>query len=218
MRTIARQKGFSLLETMVVVAIISIVTAAAVLESQGSIANYHANAALDTVVGQLRVARQLAITQRRCVTVTFNTSDSTFNPALPSVAYQVDYAAVACPGLAAENSGVNGGLMTQPLLDRATYWNMGGIAVPDTPMAFGNCGGNYGVCINGVSNPTSTMMFNASGQFTDFTGVNPINGTVFIGIPASTISSDNVRAVTIMGATGRVRPYTYLGAASGWIE
>lgn len=212
MRTIPRQKGFSLLETMVVVAIITIVTAAAVLQSQGSIVNYRANSALDTVTGQLRVARQLAISQRRNVVVTLNTLDATYNPNLPSVVYQVQ------PGSAAENGGVAPAAVRVPLLDRATFWNMGGMAVPDTPMAFGICGGNYGICVGGVSGGPGVMMFNATGQFTDFTGVNPINGTIFIGIPASTISSDNVRAVTIMGATGRVRPYTYLAGATGWIE
>lgn len=218
MRTTSRHNGFSLLESMVVVAIISIVTGMAVLQWQGSRLSYQANAAMDTVSGQLRVARQLAIAQRRCVTVFLSSSDSTYTPALPSVAYLVDYTATACPGIAADNTGVTGQTMRQPLLDKATYWNMGGQTIPDTPMAFGTCSGNYGVCINGVSGGPTTMMFNSTGQFTDFTGVNPINGTIFIGIPANKISSDNVRAVTILGATGRVRPYTYLAGGAGWME
>lgn len=205
-KTRRREEGFSLLETVVVVAIILVVAASALIQTAGSLESSKCNAAMDTVMSQLRVARQLAISQRRNVQVFFNPSDNFYNPPLPSVSYQV----LAGTGV---NGGANGPLVRMPLLDRATF--MGFPNVADTPMGFGICGGNYAVCVGGVEGGLATMQFNATGQFTDLTAVNPLNGTIFIGIPDPNPSVTNFRAVTIMGATGRVRPYTFLGPVGG---
>jgi len=59
------------------------------------------------------------------------------------------------------------------------------------------------------------MQFTSTGQFTDATGVAPLNGTVFIGVPSQVRTA---RAVTVMGSTGRVRPYTYVGGTTIWTE
>jgi prepilin-type N-terminal cleavage/methylation domain-containing protein len=212
------QQGFSLVETVIVVALILIVTATAVIQTTGSLEASKCNNAMDTVMSQLRVARQLAISQRRNVQVFFNPSDNFYNPPLPSVTYQVlagvgaNAGAVATPLQAISGTAI----VKMPLLDRVTY--MGFPGVPDTPMGFGTCAGNYGVCIGGAQGGPTIMQFNATGQFTDSTGVTPLNGTIFIGIPDPKVSSANFRAVTIMGATGRVRPYTWLGSSLQWQE
>ena len=78
--------------------------------------------------------------------------------------------------------------------------------VPDTPMGFGTCSGASAICINGSGSLTN-MVFTPTGQFSDG-GNNIYNGTVFLGIPGQIATA---RAVTIMGNTGRVRPYTYIG-------
>jgi len=65
------------------------------------------------------------------------------------------------------------------------------------------------------------MYFTSTGQFgADQLGSTVYNGTVFIGIPNQPATA---RAVTIMGSTGRVRPYTFIGPVNGtpqqvWIE
>ena len=82
--------------------------------------------------------------------------------------------------------------------------------VPDTPMGFGNKAAIY---IGNTGGGPAFMEFTSTGQFTDQTGFNTLNGTVFIGVTGQT---NTARAVTIMGGTGRVRPYTYIG--SSWIE
>jgi hypothetical protein len=56
------------------------------------------------------------------------------------------------------------------------------------------------------------MKFNSTGGFVD-AGSNPINGTVFVGL---TGRQDTARAVTVLGATGRVRQYHWTG--SQWME
>lgn len=196
--TMRYQKGFSLIETLIVVGIISILTAVTLYQSFGTTENYVANSALDSVIGQLRVARQIAISQRRPVQVTITAVSSDHN--LPAVSYTTDITAGS--GVASENA-----LGVQPsgnsVLPRQTQFMLE-TNVPDTPMAFGMCGP---ICIGGVSGGPGTMYFSPTGQFSqDTAGVIPLNGTIFIGIPSR---PDTARAVTILGGTGRVRPYTF---------
>jgi prepilin-type N-terminal cleavage/methylation domain-containing protein len=191
------QKGFSMIETVVVVGIISVVTAITVYQSFGTMESYEANTALDSVIGELRVARQIAISQRRPVQVFITPVSTDHN--LPAVSYTTD---VAGTGLAGENTG-GFAPSGNTILPRQTQFLLEP-SVPDTPMLFGTCAA---VCIGGVSGGPATMYFSPTGQFSqDTAGVIPLNGTIFIGIPGRT---DTARAVTILGGTGRVRPYTY---------
>jgi prepilin-type N-terminal cleavage/methylation domain-containing protein len=191
------QKGFSMVETLVVVGIICVVSGIAVYQSFGTMESYEANTALDSVIGQLRVARQIAISQRRPVQVTISPVSTDHN--LPAVSYTTD---VAGAGLAGENTGgyAPNGIAVLP---RQTQFMLE-TNIPDTPMNFGMCGP---VCIGGVSGGPTTMYFSPTGQFSqDTAGVIPLNGTIFIGVPGR---ADTARAITILGGTGRVRPYTF---------
>ena len=76
--------------------------------------------------------------------------------------------------------------------------------VPDTPMGFGN---SSPVLFENVSGGPPTMQFNSTGAFVD-AGNTLVNGTVFLGISGVPRSA---RAITILGATGRVREYHYDG-------
>jgi prepilin-type N-terminal cleavage/methylation domain-containing protein len=191
------QQGFSMVETLVVVGIISVLAAITVYQSFGTSESYEANSALDAVIGELRVARQIAISQRRPVQVTFSLISADHN--LPSVSYTTDTNGA---GLAAENTlGFTPSGST--VLPRQTQFMLE-TNVPDTPMAFGTCGP---VCIGGVNGGPGTMYFSPTGQFSqDPAGILPLNGTIFIGVPGR---ADTARAVTILGGTGRVRPYTF---------
>lgn len=192
-----REKGFSLLEAVVVIGIMMVLAGIAIVKSFGSAQTYEANSAMDTVVAQLRVARQLAITQRTNVQVFFVSSGSS---------QQVQYMVLKQPG----TNETNGPLINSSLPSQTAFMLTPG--VPDTPMNFGNQAAIY---IANTSGGPAFMQFTSTGQFTDQTGFNAINGTVFIGIPGQTSTA---RAVTIMGGTGRVRPYSYTGTATGWIE
>jgi hypothetical protein len=72
--------------------------------------------------------------------------------------------------------------------------------VPDTPDAFGR---NQAVDFGGAA----SVMFTSEGMLVDAAG-NPINGTIFLAIRGG---ANSVRAVTILGATGRVRGYRWNG-------
>jgi len=198
-------RGFSLLETLIVIGVMSILAAITLIKSFGSMESYRANSAMDVVISQLRIARQLAISQRRYVKVIFNTTSTP-----QSVSYQVQQGV-------GFNSGANGPMVTMILPNQTQFVMETG--VPDTPMGFGTCSGTSPVCIGGVS-CCPTTYFTPTGGFTDQYGTTVYNGTVFLGVPNLPYTA---RAVTIMGSTGRVRPYTFIGPAGGasnlvWIE
>jgi len=197
-KTNGREKGFTLVESVIVVAIMMIMLSLAIIESFGSMESYRANAAMDVVLSQLRVARQLAISQRRNVTINFNTAT---NP------QSVTYTIVPNPGDAVIPAPVTVSINPQVRIT-------GVPGESDTPMLFGTCAGTFGVCIAGVSGGPPVMEFTSVGQFTDNTGVNTLNGTIFLAVPGQ---MSTTRAVTIMGSTGRVRSYAYAGGSS-WTE
>jgi Tfp pilus assembly protein FimT len=76
--------------------------------------------------------------------------------------------------------------------------------VPDTPDGFGN---REAVDFGGAS----SLLFLTDGTLADEAG-DPVNGTVFVAVPGR---EDSVRAVTILGASGRIRSYRWSGTE--WI-
>jgi prepilin-type N-terminal cleavage/methylation domain-containing protein len=75
----------------------------------------------------------------------------------------------------------------------------------DTPDRFGNVtpkdfGG------------AATLTFMSDGMLVDQTG-NPVNGTLFLGVAGR---PETARAVTVLGATGRIRGYRWTG--SEWVQ
>ena len=71
-------------------------------------------------------------------------------------------------------------------------------------MAFGNVASVY---FGGQSPGPPMMKFTTNGSFIDG-GNTLVNGTVFMGIPGRVSTA---RAITILGATGRVREYHWDG-------
>lgn len=86
------------------------------------------------------------------------------------------------------------------LESNAQYALVPGVVV-DTPDGFGNS--------TAISFGAATrIMFGPNGDLIDNNGT-PVNGTVFLSIPNI---RESFRAVTVMGATGRVRAYRWNGA------
>ena len=197
MRRIRNQEnGFSLLEAVVVIGLMMVMMAFAIFKSTSMMPNYKADSAQDVVVSTLRQARQTAITQRRDVEVWI---DQTFSGT--DQVQHIKYQVVAISGD-----------QPQPLvsvgLPRGSQMVLEP-GVPDTPMGFGN---NAAVYIGNVGGGPPVMKFRSTGAYTDPV-YSPLNGTIFIGVPSQAFTA---RAVTIMGGTGRVRPYTWSGTT--WIE
>jgi prepilin-type N-terminal cleavage/methylation domain-containing protein len=183
------QRGFSLIELIVVIGVTVIGLAMAIIQTSGLLPNLKANGAMDQVSGVLRNARDTAMTQRRQVTVQFAGNN------------QITVTVI-------EPVGVSPATATD-LGSGAQFTLFAGL--PDTPMAFGTPT-NGGVYFGGVNGGPVGMQFMSTGQLVDANG-NPISGTVFLGMPGKTATA---RAVTVLGATGRIREYRWDGSA--WRE
>jgi len=184
------QPGFSLVEILVAVAIISIILGMALLNYGSILPNLKANSAMDQLLYQLRSARERAIAHRREVQVQFVGTN------------QLTITEIWLLGTAPPASTVSfeGG---------AQYIILPG--VPDLPAPF-NFGNTAPVYFGGLSGGPPIMKFSTTGALIDG-GNTLVNGTVFMGIPGK---PSTARAISILGATGRVREYHWDG--SQWQE
>jgi prepilin-type N-terminal cleavage/methylation domain-containing protein len=184
------QKGFSLLEILTALAIISIILAMAMLNYGSILPNFKANSAMDQLLYQLRSARERAIAHRREVQVQFvGTNQLTVKelwlvgtaPAATTVSFEGGAQYMVFP------------------------------SVPDIPAPF-NFGNSAPVYFGGLSGGPPIMKFSTTGALIDG-GNTLVNGTVFMGIAGR---PSTARAISILGATGRVREYHWDG--SQWQE
>ncbi|HKT47782.1 MAG TPA: prepilin-type N-terminal cleavage/methylation domain-containing protein [Candidatus Acidoferrales bacterium] len=201
----ARERGFSLIELLMVVVIVSVLAATAVIVTVGTSRNTKANNAMDAVVTALRTGRQLAVGKRRNVLVTF-TAPNQIQLALQPLPGEPPPTPMAPIYL---NDNARGGLQFAVVVPK------------DVPGGVGN-----GQAITLVDSTTGgapfAVMFNSSGTFVGSIALpsyatvgnnNPVNGTVFVGLPGY---PETARAITILGSTGRVRTYFWTGTA--WQE
>ena len=201
-----RQQGSSIVEVVTVVAIMLTLSAMAIISGTRPSQSTNANSAADTVVDALHAARQLAISKRRNVLVSFNAPNTVAMSVQP---LPTDPAPAAIPSVQL-NSGAIGG---------AQFYLMPG--VPNTPMAplgFGNANAIDLEPVNGGA-VGQAIMFTSSGSLVgagtaapaNYYAVgnnDPINATIYIGVPGVPVSA---RAITVVGATGRVRAYFWTG-------
>src|ERR1700694_1611595 len=207
-RRIEPQSGFSLVELIIVVFIAFTLMGAAVVLTDTTQRGYKANVARDLVVTQLRMARELATSKRRNVRVDFTPPNQ--------LQVTVQYLPGEAPGNPIKPVYLNNA--DHGLTNGSQFYLFP--TLPDTPMAFGNTqainlaqpsgGGAWGVMFttSGALVGTSSLAaMNLIGNS------NPVNASIFIGIPPKTSTA---RAVTVLGATGRVRSYSWNGTQ--WIE
>jgi len=182
------QRGFSLLEILTALAIISVVATMGMLNYSTILPNFKANSAMDQLLYQLRSARERAIAHRREVQVQFvGTNQLTIT--------ELWLVGTAPP---ATTVSFEGG---------AQYIVFGSpTAIPDLPAPF-NFGNSAAVYFGGLSGGPPIMKFSTSGSLIDG-GNTLVNGTVFMGIPGK---PSTARAISILGATGRVRQYHWDG-------
>jgi len=198
---VRRQRGISMVEVLVVVAIALTVGGMAVVGLTPTLQEFRANSAASEVVDVFRQAREYAITYRRYVQITFP------NYAANGANNQLQ---IIVKNSMTPNAGADVVLTTVTLSGRATFQLEAG--VPDTPDAFGNA---TAVNFAGVDGgPPAGMFFQADGTFVSATG-NYINGSVFMG---DTNIVPTARAVTVLGATGRVRSYHIGAGGNNWFE
>lgn len=173
------QKGVSLLEMMVVVAIMGILGSMAMIEAMIARRAMQADSGMRLVMAQLNTARERAITERRFMQVNFLGVNS------------VQVTRIEVP------AGTTV-LTTVWLEGKVEFSDL--TAVADTPDAFGNAAPvSFGAA--------PAIMFGTDGSLIDNTGA-PVNGTIFLAIANEPKS---YRAVTVLGAVGRIRAYRWSG-------
>ena len=177
------ERGISLIEIMVAVAIIGVLTSMAVIQIGAVRPGLQADGGMRVVMSALNAARETAISQRRRVEVTFN--DGYW---VRVTRHNLDNTTTVLTDVPFEG-GVRFGLAPQ---------------VEDTPDGFGN--------LSAISfGNADTVMFNTEGMLVDNSGV-PVNGSVFLLIPAgNSYQAGSFRAVTVLGSTGRVRGFRWNG-------
>ena len=175
-RTFTDQRGFTLIEMMIVVAIGLVIAGMAIGGVQGMLKTSRADSGLTQLATGLRNARELSVSNRRNIQVTFgaNTIMST----------RID------------TGGGTTLLRTVTLEGRNKFQAPPTTVTLDTPDAFGKTDSS------GINLGTKTpAMFTTDGSLINQDG-DIINGSIFIGIPGDPLS---VRAVTIFGPTGAMR-------------
>ena len=181
-----KESGFSLVEAVVVIAIILILAATAVVQIQPTLKAAKANAALETTLGQLRQAHQSAVDLRRIYRVSF----------LPPRTIQIDQVSYDSTGSQVFN------FVSSIDLPNETQF----VVVPGIPTASGTPDG-LGTGQNAIDfsldygGGGTTVFFQKDGRATDSAGrLN--NGVVYIARPGELDSS---KAVSVLGASGRVK-------------
>jgi prepilin-type N-terminal cleavage/methylation domain-containing protein len=180
-RNIRWQGGYSLLELMVTLGIAGVLSSIALFQYGQWQPSLKAEGALRVLMAQMNTARELAISQRRFMRVTFT------NPNRVDIVRE-------------EVAGPN------PTTVIGTVFFEGGVTfalVPglaDTPDAFGKATPvDFGAA--------TQVRWGPEGTLNDQNG-NVLNGSVFISRAGMTTSA---RAVTVLGGTGRVRAYRWDG-------
>jgi prepilin-type N-terminal cleavage/methylation domain-containing protein len=206
------QQGFSVIELVIVVAVMVIVSGMAMMSTMRPGTTARANNAADAVVNTLRQGRLLAITKRRNVVVSLTGTN------------QIQLVVQTLPGEAVPatpiplvqlNDGVRNGLQFYvfPTLPNT----------PMGPLGFGNLSAIDLEAVNGGT-VGSAVMFSSSGSLVGVGGAsvgnyyalgnnNPINASIFIGVQGDTTTA---RAITVTGSTGRVRSFSWNGTT--WKE
>lgn len=189
------QAGFSIIELLIVIAIILVISAMTWIQIQGTLRKAKSDTAMQTTLAQMRQVHEAAIDQRKIYRLTFN----------PPGTIQLDRM-----DLGAGGAFVAVFQSTTVLPVEISFLIVNGMPNPG-PDGLGT-GANaidFGVDNGGGLNQ---IFFQPDGSARD--NVNRLNnGVVYMGRPNDLQS---VRAVSLLGATGRTKPWMISNGA--WVQ
>jgi len=196
-------KGFTLIELIITVAVISTVMIGATAVMPGLVKDSRADASSAILLNALRLARDRAIGERRNMDVIFIAPNE-----VKIVREEIVYNSVTKTWGSSPTEPSNPTIMDVFLEDNQRFQYFTGM--DDTPDKFGRI--NVPVAFPPLSVVTPTIMFTSEGTLVDVGG-DPINGTVFLGTGGDVTSA---RAITIFGPTAAVRLWKWNGKK--WME
>jgi len=182
-RLFRSERGYTTLELLVTVGIMGTIAAMAAVQIGLARPAFKGDGAMRQVMAQLNIARELAITQRRFVQVAFTVDNEV----------RITRENIPNGTTVVQTTPIEGGMRF-------------GLTpgVPDTPDNFGNAAAvSFGAA--------ALLRFSTDGTLVD-QAANPISGSVFLNWPGLGQGQERAaRAVTILGATGRIRGYRWDG-------
>lgn len=205
--TLKRQRGYSLLEMMITVAIGFTIAAITFVSMMPLYNRNHIDSAYDTTLMALRNTRQLAISQSHQYYVNFNPAGFTAGT------IQVTYQPPAVGGILPAVQQVS----TYTIPPDISFAVMAGFPA-NAPDGFGSgiAPIDFGQGLGGSS--LNFVCFRPDGSSQDNFG-NYNSGVVYLSRPADPMIY-NSRAITVWGATGRVRGWHLYKQAGGaiWVQ
>jgi prepilin-type N-terminal cleavage/methylation domain-containing protein len=193
----SNERGFTLIELMLAITIGLIVVGMAMGGVPGMIKTSRADGGLAALASSVRSARELSVSARRNMQITFGTNTM--------MTTRVEYCAPPCAGGATTTL-----VKTVTLEGRVQFIRVSGLS--DTPDAFA-LGQSAAAALGSLALSSLTpAMFATDGSFVNANG-DYLNGTLFIAVPGDPLSA---RAITIFGPTGAMRLWKWDGRA--WVE
>lgn len=207
--------GFSLIEMMIVVAVMMIVAGIGFMALQPALKDARANQAFDRVLMQLRVARQRAIAERKQYIVCFGAGSAPLGALTPRGAPNASSIQVfRWDGGTALSAAVQ--ISTNDLPSDMQFQTLAGLpnTVTTVPDGFGNAGTAIDFDQGVGGGNKNQVLFMPDGAARDIGG-NWNSGIIYVARSGDLYSA---HAITLYGATGRIRGWRLLssGGSPKW--
>jgi prepilin-type N-terminal cleavage/methylation domain-containing protein len=203
------QRGFSMVELLVVVTIILILVAAALVTMVPTVQNSRANAGMELVLGEMRRAHERAIDERRIYRMTFVAPNQ--------IQLEVGQVANVASTITGTTPAFAQAQQTLTLPDGIQFTCVAGIPTVATTVPDGLGSGANAIDFDLANGGGGTQIyFQPDGRALD--GANRMNdGVIYLALPGNLYSS---RAVTLFGSTGRSKGWKLatLSGAAGWTQ
>lgn len=202
-----RESGFSLLELIMVAALIGIMTAIAVPQLAGQQRLIRSAAIARDMMTQVRFARQQAMSQRQSFTFQYNNITKEIlvidhNATGPLVLVDPNYPNNAGSSVAVQTTLTGGGLSSSEI----NYGIPTGL--PTTPLA-------DGVVKSNLTNGKISITFQPDGSVVDANG-NPTDRALFVY--NTRVARETAAAISIIGSAGRIKLWRYDPLTNKYVE
>lgn len=196
-----RQAGFTLLELLMLLAVIGIMAGLAVFTISGALSGLRANKEMHQIIASLREARMLAMSQDRMVSLRFPASAG-INNEIEVRIWDRDAAGPDKWVIIGVDAAQR---RTDPSMILGNNYRFSRSEIPAAVPGEGELVVGDKVIFNGteVAPGNNRFVFTQDGFLANISDVDsPINGTIYIGAPDG--NQTLARAVTIRGATGNI--------------